>query len=129
MSATCASFAAGWPHASFVVHALRRVEPGVAAIGFRRAPVRRHPARPAELTELAEADGLDRARWDGQFRIPIELGAVVEIDEVRERLAQIAAGQKSHVLREALGVDADSDLVLDAVDAAAEHGVFAKHVV
>src|SRR5258708_33229445 len=108
MSATCASFAAGWPHASFVVHALRRVEPGVAAIGFRRAPVRRHPARPAELTELAEADGLDRARWDGQLRIPIELGAVVEIDEGRQRLAHSVAGQKSPGLRRAVGGYGDS---------------------
>src|SRR5260370_13286681 len=98
MSATHASLAAGLPRASLSLHALRRVEPGVAPICFRRGPVRRHPGRPAQLPELAETDGLDGARWNGQFGIPIELGSILKIDEVRARLTQFAAGPKSNAL-------------------------------
>src|SRR5712692_8813918 len=87
MSATHASLAAGLPHASLSLHALRWVEPGVAPICFCRGPVWRHPGRPAQLPELAETDGLDSVRWNGQFGIPIELGSIVKIDEVRERKA------------------------------------------
>src|SRR6195256_3534789 len=128
MSATHASLAAGLPHASLSLHALRWMEPGVAPICFCRGPVWRHPGGPAQLPELAETDRLDSGRWDGQFGIPIELGSIVEIDEVRERLAEVAAGQKSHVLGQALGVDADPDLVLNAVDASAQHRLFAERV-
>src|SRR5882724_4964947 len=128
MSVTHASLAAGLPHASLSIHALRRVEPGVAPICFGRGPVWRHPGRPAQLPKLAETDGFDSGRWNRQFGIPIELGSIVKIDEVRERLAKVAAGQKSNVLSEALGVDADPDLVLNAIDASAQHCLFAKHV-
>src|SRR6185437_3290253 len=87
MSAIHVSFAAGLPHSSLPFHALCGMESGVTPIFFRCRPVGRHPGRPAELAEMTEAYGLNRARWDGEFRIPIELGSVIEVDEVRERLA------------------------------------------
>src|SRR5450631_397210 len=129
MSAIGASFAAGEPLPSLPLHALCRMESGVAPVFLFRGPVGCHPGGPAQLPETAKANGLDGARWNGQFGIPVELGAGVEKDEVCERFAQIAAGQKSNILSERLGVDPDSDLVLHAVDAPAEHCVFAKHVV
>src|SRR5882672_6551277 len=127
MSATHASLAARSPHASLSLHAQRRVEPVAARRCFGRGPVWRQPGRPARLPKLAETDGFDSGRWNRQCGIPIELGSIVKIDEVRERLAKVAAGQKSNVLSKALGVDADPDLVLNAVDASAQHCLFAKH--
>src|SRR5437667_5286587 len=127
MSAIVASFAAGLPLPSLPLHALGRMESGVAPVFLFRRPVGCHPGGPAQLAEMAETDGLDGAWRNGEFGIPIELSAGIEIDEIRERLAQITAGQKPDILRERLGEDPDPDLVLDAVDAAAEHGVLAEH--
>src|SRR5665213_2612360 len=129
MSAIGASLTAGLPHSSLPLHALCRMESGVAPVCFCRRPVGRHPCRPAELPEMAETYGLNGARWNGQLGVPIELGSVVEIHEIRERLAQVSAGQKSNILSEAAGVDADPDLVLYAINAPTEHRVLPKYVV
>src|SRR5512141_2101616 len=127
MSAIDASFPAGLPHFSLPLHALCRVESGVAPICFCRRPVGRHPCRPAQLSEMAETYGLYCARWNGQLGIPIELGSIVKIHEVRERLAQVSAGQKTNVLGEGTRVDTDPDLVLHAINAPAEHCILAQH--
>src|SRR3982074_1371058 len=128
MSAIHASFVASFPHASFSLHTLRRVESGVAPICFCCGPVGGHPGSPTQLPKLAKTDGLDSARWNRQFGVPFELGSIVKIHEVRERLAPGTAGQKSNVLGEGLRVDTNPDLVLNAIDASAEHCLFAKHV-
>src|ERR1700726_4450165 len=94
MSAIGASLTAGSPDSSLPLHALCRVESGVAPVCLRRCPVGCHPRRPAQLPEMAEAQGLDGARRNGQFGIPIELRPVVKVHEVRERIAEVAAGQK-----------------------------------
>src|SRR5690348_16983422 len=126
MSAIHVSFAAGLPHSSLPFHALRGMESGVSAIFFRCGPVGCHPGRPAELTEVTEADGLNRPRGNGKLGIPIELGADVKVDEVCERFAQVSAGQKSNILSEGLRVDSNPELVLYAVDAGAEHGALTE---
>src|ERR1700750_3048414 len=106
MSAICGSFAAGALLLPFPLHPLRGMESGVAPVCFGRSPVGRHPAGPAQLPELAETDGFAGARRNGELGVPIELRAIEGIDEIGERLAQIAAGQKAHVLREGPRVDA-----------------------
>src|SRR5215470_4082051 len=98
MSAIGASFVAGLSRSPLPLHALRRMKSGIAAVCVGRGPVRRHPGGPAQLSELAETHGLDRARWNGEFGVPNELGSVVEIDEIGERLAEVAARQESDVL-------------------------------
>src|SRR5262245_21392332 len=105
MSAIGAFLAAGLPHSPFPLHALCRVESGVAPVCFCRRPVGCHPSRPAQLPELTKAHGFDRARWNSQFGIPIELGSVVEINEIRERFAQVSARQKSNILSQRPRVD------------------------
>src|ERR1700755_2265537 len=86
MSAIGGSLAVGEPHSSLPLHPLSGVESGAAPVCFCRGPVGCHPACPAELPELAETDGFNGARWNGELGNPIELGTVDEIDEVRERL-------------------------------------------
>src|SRR5690242_10930706 len=127
MSAIHASFIACPPHSPLPFHALCGMESGVAPVFFRCGPVGSHPGRPAELTELTKAHRLDCARGEGELGVPIELGSVVEIDEVRERFAQVSARQKSNVLSECAHVDSNPDLVLNAVDTRAKHDVFAEH--
>src|SRR5579871_118809 len=126
MSAIHVSFATGLSHPSLPFHALCGMELGVSPVFFRCGPVGCHPGRPAELTEVTEAQRLNRARWNGEFGIPVELGAVVEVDKVRKRFAEITAGQKSDVLSEGPREDPDPELVLHAIDAGAEHGAFTK---
>src|SRR5215467_9160286 len=92
MSAIGGSLAGGEPHLSFPFHPLCGMESGVAPVCFCRGPIGRHPGGPAKLPELAETDGFDRARRNGELGVPIELRAVEGIDEIGERLAQIAAG-------------------------------------
>src|SRR5690349_10734741 len=126
MSAIHISFAAGLSHLSLPFHALCGMESGVAPVFFRFGPVGCHPGGPAELTEVTEAHGLNRPRWNGELGIPIELGADVKVDEVREWFAQISVWQESNVLGEGPRIDSDPELVLHAIDAGTEHDAFTE---
>src|SRR5262245_8739068 len=123
------------PHAvvqafAFLPHDIRRVEAAIAAVwSVQPHPFGGHPARPAELAEAADLDGRDLARRQCQFHLPIELVADIEEDRIDQRLATVAGGQEAHVFLQARGVDADADLVLDAVDRRAHHYVAAKAAV
>src|SRR3982751_1530364 len=103
MSAIGASLVAGQPLSSLPLHALCRMESGVTPVVFLCGPIGCHPRRPAQLPEMTQTGGFNCAWRNGQLDVPVELGTIVGIDEVRERLAQIAAGQKSNVLRQRLG--------------------------
>src|SRR4051812_18903426 len=111
---------------SLELHSLPRMKASIAAVGLHRTPVGRHPARPAELTEAAEPDRLRRPGRNGQFDVAIVLLAVVEKDEVGQRLAKIASRQQTFVLRKVLGEDAHPDLVLNAEDGAPEKRILAQ---
>src|SRR3954464_11238790 len=105
------------------------MKPRVTAIAIPAGPVRRHPGRPAKLAELAEPDRVRGAGWDRQPGAVFELLAVVEEHQVGKRFAKIAGRQEADILGEVFGKYPNSDLVLDAEDAASKQGVVAKHVV
>src|SRR5262245_31805896 len=109
MSTIGASCADRLFHSVLPLHPLCRMKPGVPPVGFRRGPVRSHPGGPAQLSEPAKTHGLDRARGNGELGIPLELGSVVEIDEVSERLAEVSAWQEPDVLLKRPRIDANPD--------------------
>src|SRR6266436_2586587 len=105
---------------AFVLRALGGMEPRIAPIGFGGGPIRRHPARPAELAETAEPDRRGIACRDRQLGIPLELLAGIEKHEIGQRLAQVPGRQKANVLGQVLGEYPNPDLVLNAEDVSAE---------
>ena len=83
----------------------------------------------SQAVRTAEPDWLGGTRRDRQFRVPIELLAVVEEHQIGQRLAQIAGRQKADILRQAFGEDPDPDLVLNAENSSAEQRVVAEPVI
>src|SRR6188508_2452328 len=111
------------------MHALRRMKACVAAIRISTCPVRREPGGPSDLARCAEADGRSLARRERELRLPFELIADVEEDRVGERRTAVAGRQKARVVRKILRVDANADLVLDAVDRPAHDDITSEHAI
>src|SRR5712671_8025225 len=96
----------------------RRVEASVATIGLiGLRPVRRHPAGPAKLPELREPPRFDRAGRKRQLDFPFELVANVEEHQIGQRFAAPAGRQIGDVLGHRFHEQANTELVLNTVNA------------
>src|SRR5271169_4535125 len=63
-------------------HAFGRMKTCVLTVSLLAGPVRRHPACPAQLTKVAQPDGLCGSRRYGQLDVVVELLAIVEKHQV-----------------------------------------------
>src|ERR1700761_390836 len=114
---------------ALVFHPFSRMKARIATISLFAGPVRRHPACPAKLAEPAKPHGLGGPGRYCQLDIVVELFAVIEEHQIRQRFAKVAGRQEADISRKIFRKDPDPDLVLNAEDAAAQQRVLAKHVV